>query len=58
MIIITMNPKIIKLNHFLKEIERIKSKQNWVKQDIVALFNEMIPNFNHMETNKYLDDKM
>ena len=28
------------------------------KEDIVDLFNEMIPNFKHLETNKYLDDKM
>ena len=47
-----------KLDRFIKEIERIKSEQNWIKQDIVALFDEMIPNFNHMETNKYLDAKM
>ena len=26
--------------------------------EIVDLFNDMIPNFNHLETNKYLDDKM
>ena len=47
-----------KLNHFLEGIERIKSKQNWGKQEIVILFNKMIPNFKHLETNKYLDEKM
>ena len=47
-----------KLSFFLKKIEEIKTNQYWKKQEIVALFNEMIPNFNHIETNKYLDDKM
>ena len=47
-----------KLSKFLEEIERIKSIQNWDKQEIVTLFNKMIPNFSHFETNKYLDEKM
>ena len=36
----------------------MKSNGSWAKQEIVNLFNDMIPNFNHLETNKYLDDKM
>ena len=47
-----------KLNYFLEKIEEIKNKKSWLKQEIVDLFNEMIPNFNHLETNKYLDGKM
>ena len=47
-----------KLQFFLSKIEGMKSKESWAKQDIVNLFNDMIPNFNHLETNKYLDDKM
>ena len=47
-----------KLQFFLSKIEGIKSKGSWEKQEIVNLFNDMIPNFNHLETNKYLDDKM
>ena len=47
-----------KLNFFLTEIEKIKRKQSWGKQHLVRLFNEIIPNFNHLETDKYLDDKM
>ena len=47
-----------KLNFFLAKVEEMKSKESWKKQILVALFNEMIPNFNHLETNKYLDDKM
>ena len=47
-----------KLNYFLKEIENIKAQDKWDKKKIVILFNKMIPNFMHLETNKYLDSKM
>ena len=47
-----------KLNYFLKKIENIKSQDKWDKEKIVVLFNKMMPNFMHLETNKYLDDKM
>jgi len=47
-----------KLNYFLKEIENIKAQDKLDKEKIVILFNKMVPNFMHLETNKYLDDKM
>jgi FlaA1/EpsC-like NDP-sugar epimerase len=47
-----------KLNYFLEKIDEIKCQKSWVKQEIVNLFNKMISNFNHLETNKYLDSKM
>ncbi|MBH09518.1 MAG: UDP-N-acetylglucosamine 4,6-dehydratase [Candidatus Marinimicrobia bacterium] len=47
-----------KLDYFLKKVEMIKSKKNWFKKDIIQLFDEFVPNFKHIETNKYLDDKM
>ena len=47
-----------KLNHFTKKILEMKSRMEWDKQDIVDLFFEMIPDFEHMETGKYLDSKM
>lgn len=47
-----------KLDHFLAEIERIRMLPSWDKPEIVALFNEMISDFNHEETGKYLDDRM
>jgi FlaA1/EpsC-like NDP-sugar epimerase len=49
---------INKLNYFLEKIDEIKCQKYWVKQEIVNLFNKMISNFNHLETNKYLDSKM
>ena len=47
-----------KLEIFLLEIEKIKKNLLWRKKELVALFNKIIPNFNHLETDKYLDDRM
>jgi FlaA1/EpsC-like NDP-sugar epimerase len=47
-----------KLEYFLEEIERIRGQETWDKPEIVALFNEMIPEFKHKETGKYLDSRM
>jgi len=48
----------LNLISFLKEIEKIKMMDQWEKEDIIMLFNKIITNFNHLETNKYLDEKM
>lgn len=47
-----------KLDHFEKEILGMKSNKTWGKEEIVELFNYMIPNFGHEEKGKYLDSKM
>ncbi|UJH91298.1 UDP-N-acetylglucosamine 4,6-dehydratase [Antarcticibacterium sp. 1MA-6-2] len=47
-----------KLEHFEKEIERMRKNEEWSKEEIAELFNEMIPNFDHLEKGKYLDAKM
>ena len=47
-----------KLEKFLLEIEKMKKNQLWRKKELVLLFNKIIPNFNHLETDKYLDDRM
>ena len=46
-----------KLKKFLQEIEKLYTT-GWSKQDIIDLFNYILPNFNHKETGKYLDEKM
>ncbi|MET4104529.1 FlaA1/EpsC-like NDP-sugar epimerase [Roseovarius sp. MBR-78] len=46
------------LDHFLAEIDRIRNAATWDKPEIVALFNAMIPDFDHKETGKYLDARM
>ena len=47
-----------RLEYFLAEIERIRSQPTWDKPELVALFNRMIPEFQHKETGKYLDSRM
>ena len=46
------------LENFLLKIDELKSSKRWDKEDVVFLFNEMIPGFNHKEVGKYLDGKM
>jgi FlaA1/EpsC-like NDP-sugar epimerase len=47
-----------KLSFFEENIETIKNSNNWNRGDIVALFHNMIPNFGHKETGKFLHDRM
>lgn len=47
-----------KLNHFNTVVNELAQKEYLNKDEIVRLFNEMITNFNHKETGKYLDDRM
>ena len=46
------------LQMFEQEICAMKTEQAWTKTQIVALFNKMMPEFEHKETGKYLDGKM
>jgi FlaA1/EpsC-like NDP-sugar epimerase len=46
------------LNKFTKSIADMKSKGTWTRTDLINLFNETIPNFNHKETGKFLDGRM
>ena len=46
------------LDNFLEAIHDIRIQKVWEKKQIVDLFKEMIPDFNHKETGKYLDGKM
>jgi FlaA1/EpsC-like NDP-sugar epimerase len=47
-----------KLEYFTSKINQMKTKKLWTKEAIVDLFYDMIPNFGHKETGKYLDSKM
>lgn len=46
------------LQHFTNTINSLKQKGEWSRSDLITLFNEMIPNFNHKETGKFLDGRM
>ncbi len=43
---------------FTERIQQLLQRKAWTKEEIVALFYQMIPNFGHLETGKYLDGKM
>jgi FlaA1/EpsC-like NDP-sugar epimerase len=47
-----------KLTRFEGRIDEIKSSSIWKREDFVKLFHEMIPDFGHQETGKFLDQKM
>ena len=47
-----------KLLNFLNVVQAWRENKNWTKEEVVALFHEMIPNFGHVESHKYLDSKM
>jgi UDP-N-acetylglucosamine 4,6-dehydratase len=47
-----------KIQLFSTTISDYKAKRSWTKQQLVDLFNKMIPEFNHQEKGKYLDAKM
>ncbi len=46
------------LERFLAELAKMRAAKEWNKQDIVDLFNDILPNFNHSDTGKDLDQKM
>ncbi|MDA9120345.1 UDP-N-acetylglucosamine 4,6-dehydratase [Opitutales bacterium] len=47
-----------RLLYFEKRIKEIKNSNAWNREKIVKLFHEMIPNFGHKETGKFLDQRM
>jgi len=53
-----LNKDFNKILKFEKEIIKMRSKKKWIKKDLINLFNYMIPKFNHMEKENYLDSKM
>lgn len=46
------------LEYFKLHIYGLRRSGLWLKQDLVKLFNNMIPDFQHMEKEKNLDGKM
>ena len=54
----SLNIEAEKIDLFEKTIGAMRKKGTWEKEEIVDLFNEIIPNFSHKDTGKYLDSKM
>ena len=53
-----LNFNLNKLDYFTEKIDDLKASRKWEKTEIVDIFQEMIPDFNHKETGIYLDSKM
>jgi FlaA1/EpsC-like NDP-sugar epimerase len=47
-----------KLDFFLENISELRNHAIWSKVDLVELFYNLIPDFEHKETGKYLDQRM
>ncbi len=46
------------LEWFRQQIEQLTQKDRWSREEIIQLFNRMLPEFHHQETGRNLDDKM
>ena len=47
-----------KLDEFMDGIETLRDNETWTKDDIVKLYFDLLPEFAHKETGKYLDKRM
>ena len=47
-----------KLSLFSSRINQLRNEGAWSRGDLIDLFNQMIPEFNHKETGKFLDSRM
>ncbi|MDR0603651.1 MAG: UDP-N-acetylglucosamine 4,6-dehydratase [Bacteroidales bacterium] len=47
-----------KLNLFTETIQTMRKSSTWNRYELIELFNQMIPEFQHKETGKFLDGKM
>ncbi|AEF86024.1 polysaccharide biosynthesis protein CapD [Treponema primitia ZAS-2] len=47
-----------KMNIFIKNIHFWRNKCTWSRFELINLFNQMIPEFKHQESGKFLDGKM
>ncbi len=43
---------------FSDRIAAMKSKGSWTRQELIDLFNQLLPEFAHKETGKFLDNRM
>ena len=47
-----------KLEMFTFRIQQLRAGGAWSRGELIDLFNQMIPEFNHKETGKFLDGRM
>ena len=46
------------LDEFMNQIKILRQKKNWKKEEILSLYFKLLPEFEHKETGKYLDQRM
>jgi len=46
------------LTKFVGQVNYLRNERNWTKRQLVEIFKELIPEFEHDEKGKYLDEKM
>ena len=54
----SLKPSFSEIDITIKEIETLFKKESYNKDDIIKIINKILPNFNHIETGKTLDEKM
>jgi FlaA1/EpsC-like NDP-sugar epimerase len=50
--------EVARLVDFESRIRRLQTTGHWTRQDLVDLFHEIVPDFGHKETGRYLDNRM
>ena len=54
----SLKPSFSDMEFTVNEIETLFKRQSYNKEDIIKIMNKILPNFNHIETGKTLDQKM
>lgn len=53
-----LNAVAEQLDFFLQKVNEMRDRNRWDKEEIVTLFQSLLPEFNHIETMSSLDQKM
>ena len=54
----SIKPSFSEMELTIKEVEALFKRESYNKEDIIKIMNKILPNFNHIETGKTLDQKM
>ena len=54
----SIKPSFSDVDLIIEEIENIFKRDSYEKEDIIKVMNKLLPDFNHIETGKTLDQKM
>jgi FlaA1/EpsC-like NDP-sugar epimerase len=47
-----------KMEYFVTSVHNLREEGKWSRSELIGLFNQMLSEFNHRETGKFLDEKM